>query len=55
MRLQDPNKVSKILEWRPVGRKSREKPRKRWTEDVEENLRNTGIRRWRRVCNEKNH
>ena len=35
-----------FLEWRPVCRRSR------WIEVVEEDLRNTGIRRWRRLREE---
>ena len=27
-----------ILEWKPVGRRIRERPRKRWIEDVEEDI-----------------
>ena len=38
---------------RPVSRRPRRRPRKRWTEDVEEVLRNMGIRRWRRICSER--
>ena len=43
----------KILEWRPIGRKLRERPRKGWIEDAEEDLRSMVIRRCRRVCSER--
>ena len=32
-----------ILEWKPVGRRIRGRPRKRWTEDVGEDIQTMGI------------
>jgi len=28
-----------VLEWKPTGRRNRERPRKRWIEDIEEDYR----------------
>ena len=37
-----------ILEWKPTGRRIRGRPRKRWVEDIEENIQVLGIRGWRK-------
>jgi hypothetical protein len=37
----------KIFEEKLGGRRGRERPRLSWTDDVEEDLRNMGIKRWR--------
>ena len=39
----------RILEWKPVGRRIRGRPRKRWIEDVEEDIQTMGIRGWRKL------
>jgi hypothetical protein len=38
----------RILEWKPIGKRIRERPRKGWFEDIEENMQIMGIRRWRK-------
>ena len=43
----------RILEWKPMGRRIRGRPRKRWTEDVEEDIQTMGIRGWRRLSKER--
>lgn len=43
MRMERHQIPRRILEWRPVCRRSRRKPRKRWIEDIEEGLRNMEI------------
>jgi hypothetical protein len=43
----------RILEWKPVGRRNRERPRKRWIEDIEEDIQIMGIRGWRKLCKER--
>jgi hypothetical protein len=35
----------RILEWKPIGRRIRGKPRRRWIEDTEEDTQIIGIRR----------
>jgi len=42
-----------VLEWKPTGRRNRERPRKRWIEDIEEDTQVMGIRGWRKLCKEK--
>ena len=43
----------RILEWKPVGRRIRSRLRKRWTEDVEEDIQTMGIRGWRKLSKER--
>ena len=38
-----------VLEWKTIGRKIRGRPRKRWIEDVEDDLQRLGIRGWRKL------
>jgi len=42
----------RILEWKPMGRRIRGQPRKRWIEDAEEDNQMMGIRGRRRMSNE---
>ena len=37
----------RISEWKQMGRRFRGQPRKRWIEDVEEDIQTMGIRGWR--------
>jgi hypothetical protein len=39
--------VKKIFEDKLGGRRGRQRPRLRWTDDVEDDLRNMVIKRWR--------
>jgi len=43
----------KLLEWKPIGRRIRGRPRKIWFEDVEEDIQRMGIRGWRKLCKER--
>jgi hypothetical protein len=36
-----------------MGRRIRGRPRKRWIEDVEEDIQRMGIRGWRKLCKER--
>jgi hypothetical protein len=38
----------RILQWKPIGTRNRERPRKRWITDIEEDLQIMGVRRWRK-------
>jgi hypothetical protein len=40
----------RILEWKPISRRIRGRPRKRWIEDI---LQIMGIRGWRKLCKER--
>jgi len=41
------------LEWKPIGTRTRGRPRKRWIADIEENIQKIGVRRWRKQCEER--
>jgi hypothetical protein len=43
----------RILEWKPLGRRIRGRPRKRWIEEVEEDIQTMGIRGWRKLSKER--
>jgi hypothetical protein len=43
----------RILEWKPIGRRIRGRPRKRQIEDTEEDIQIMGIRGWRKLCKER--
>jgi hypothetical protein len=43
----------RVLEWKPIGRRIRGRPRKRWIVDVEEDIRMMGIRGWRKLCKKR--
>jgi hypothetical protein len=41
------------LEWKPIGRRIRGRPRKRQIEDAEEDIQRLGIRGWKKLCKER--
>jgi hypothetical protein len=43
----------RILEWKPIGRRLRGRPRKRCIEDIEEDMQIMGIRGWKKLCKER--
>ena len=49
MRMDD----KRILEWKPIGTRTRWRPRKRWIAGIEEDLQIMGVRRWRPECKER--
>jgi len=46
LRMSDNNTVSQVFRWEPSSRRSRERPKKRWMDCVEEDLRRAGISRY---------
>ena len=53
MRKDDKRTSKRILEWKPIGRRIRGRPSKRWILDMEEDMQVMGIRRWRKQCEER--
>jgi len=47
MRMDDKRTPKRILEWKPIGTRTRGRPRKRWSAGIEEDLQIMGVRRWR--------
>jgi hypothetical protein len=53
MWMDEKRTLKRMLEWKPVGRIIRGRPRKRWIEDIEEDIQIMGIRGWRKFCKER--
>jgi len=53
MRMDGRRTSRRILEWKPMGRRIRGRPRERWIEDVEEDIQTMAIRGWRKLSKER--
>jgi hypothetical protein len=53
MRMDGISIPRRILEWKPMGRIIRGRPRKRWIEDIEDDIQKMGIRGWRKLSKER--
>ena len=53
MRMDDKRTPNRILQWKPIGTRTRGRPRKRWIAGIEEDLQIMGVRRWRKQCEER--
>jgi hypothetical protein len=50
----DAKKMPKaVSEWKPIGRRVRGRPRKRWIEDIEKDIQLMGIRVWRKLSKKR--
>jgi hypothetical protein len=53
MRMEGERIPKRVLEWKPMGRRNRGRPRKIWIEDNEKDIKVMGIRGWRKLCKER--
>ena len=53
MRMDDKRTPKRILQWKPIGMRTRGRPQKRWTAGIEEDLQIMGVRWWRKQCEER--
>ena len=53
MRMDDKKTPKRILEWKLIGTRIRERPRKKWIIDIEEDMQIMGTRRWRKQCEDR--
>jgi hypothetical protein len=53
MQMDDKRTPKRILQWKPIGTRTRGRPWKRWITSTEEDLQIMGVRRWRKQCEER--
>jgi len=53
MRMDEKRIPKRVLEWKPIGRRIRGRPRKRWVENIEEDIQALGIRGWKKLNKER--
>jgi hypothetical protein len=51
--MDDKRTPTRILQWKPIGTRTRGRPRKRWIAGIVEDMQMMGIRRWRNQCKER--
>ena len=51
--LEEKRIPKRVLELKPICRRKRGRPKKRWIEDIEEDIQMMGIRGWRKLCKER--
>jgi len=52
MRMDDKKTPNRLLQWKPIGTRTRGRPQKRWITGIEEDLQIIGVRRWRKQYEE---
>jgi hypothetical protein len=53
MRMEVKRIPKRVLEWKPTGRRNRGRPRKRWIEDIEQDIQIMGTRGWRKLFKDR--
>lgn len=49
MRRRENSRVKSVMEWKQLGKRPRERPRRRWIDSFEEDLREMVINSWREL------
>jgi hypothetical protein len=52
-RMPETRSVKKVFFGKPDGRRRRGRPRKRWLDDLEEDLRKLGVKGWRKKAEDR--
>jgi len=50
MPMEDKRTPKRILQWKPIGTRTRGRPWKMWIAGIEEDLQIMGVRQWRKQC-----
>ena len=53
MRMEGKRIPKRLIQWKPISRRNRGRPRKRWIENIEEDIQIMGIRGRRKLCKER--
>jgi hypothetical protein len=53
MRMDDKRIPRRILQWKPIGTRTRGRQRKRWIAGIEEDMQIMGVGRWRKQYEER--
>jgi hypothetical protein len=53
MQTDDKRTPQRIFKWKPMGTRTRERPRKRWIANIEEDMQIMGVKRCRKQCEER--
>jgi len=53
MRREGKRIPKRLIQWKPISRRNRGRPRKRWIENIEEDIQIMGIRGRRKLCKER--